>query len=219
VTVLAVAGVGAYACALNAFEVSNDSGPTLLDQRALDMAERLQTALLVDVAKVITTFGTFPSVVLLVVITGALLGSNGRRTEPVALVIGMVLVYVGVQVMKAGFDRPRPPDPLVSSSGSAFPSGHAAYSTAWVAAAVAWWSSLGLAGRATLVLAAVAFSAAIGLSRVYLRVHWLSDVAAGWGLGAAIFGAIAAIALIVAYIRNNEHPWTSTSPQSRSRSR
>jgi membrane protein DedA with SNARE-associated domain/membrane-associated phospholipid phosphatase len=219
VTVLAVAGVGAYACALNAFEVSHDSGPTLLDQRALDLAERLQMSLLVDVAKVVTTFGSFPSVVLLVVITGVLLASNGRRTEPIALVAGLVLLYVAVQVMKAGFDRPRPPGGLVATQGEAFPSGHAAYSTAWVAAAVAWWSYLGLAGRATLVLAAIAFSAAIGLSRVYLQVHWLSDVAAGWGLGATIFGVIAAIALVVAYIRHNEHPWTSTSPQSRSRSR
>jgi membrane-associated phospholipid phosphatase len=219
VTVLAVAGVGAYACALNAFEVGRDPGPTLLDQRALDLAERLRMDVLVSVAKVVTAFGTFPSVAALVLVTVIVLVSNGRRDEPVALVAGLILVYVGVQVMKAGFDRPRPPGELVATSGSAFPSGHAAYSTAWVAAAVALWAWLGLAGRATLVLAAVAASAAIGLSRVYLGVHWLSDVMAGWGLGAVIFGLVAAIALIVSHIRHNGQPWTSTSPQSRSPSR
>ncbi len=169
-----------------------------------------------DVAKVVTAFGAFPSVAILVLITTAVLASKGRRAEPVALVVGFLLVYVGVQLMKAGFDRPRPAGSLVATRGSAFPSGHTAYSTAWVAAAVAVWSWLGLAGRASLVLAAVAASAAIGLSRVYLGAHWLSDVVAGWGLGAAIFGLMAAIALIVTHIRNNEGPWTSTSPQSRS---
>src|SRR3954471_15905988 len=108
VTVLAVTGVGAYACALNAFEVGRDPGPTLLDQRALDMAERFQTNLLVDVAKVVTTFGTLPSVPALVLVTAVLLASNGRRIEPIALVAGMVIVYIGVHLMKAGFDRPRP---------------------------------------------------------------------------------------------------------------
>jgi membrane protein DedA with SNARE-associated domain/membrane-associated phospholipid phosphatase len=215
-TVLAVAGIGAYACALNAFEVGRDPGPSLLDQRALDLAGRLRSAALVDVAKVVSAFGTFPSVATLVLITAVVLASKGRRAEPVALVVGFLLVFLAAQLMKAGFDRPRPAGALVATRGSAFPSGHAANSTAWVAAAVAVWSWLGLAGRASLVLAAVAASAAIGLSRVYLEVHWLSDVVAGWGLGAAIFGLMAAIALIVTHIRHNERPWTSTSPQSRS---
>ncbi|HZI92468.1 MAG TPA: phosphatase PAP2 family protein, partial [Thermoleophilaceae bacterium] len=46
----------------------------------------------------------------------------------------------------------------------------------------------------------------IGLSRVYLRVHYWSDVAAGWGLGAAILGGVGAIALVVAHVRQNERP-------------
>ena len=44
----------------------------------------------------------------------------------------------------------------------------------------------------------------IGLTRVYLRAHYWSDVVGGWALGAAVFGLLATIALIVAYVRNNE---------------
>ncbi len=54
------------------------------------------------------------------------------------LVGGFALVYAIVHVTKAGIDRPRPTDPLVDTSGSSFPSGHAAYSTVWIAAALVY---------------------------------------------------------------------------------
>jgi undecaprenyl-diphosphatase len=60
-----------------------------------------------------------------------------------------------------------------------------------------------LASRASLVLVAIALAAAIGASRVFLEVHWSSDVLGGWGLGAAIFGAVGAAGLVVGYVRNN----------------
>ena len=44
--------------------------------------------------------------------------------------------FAGVHIAKAAVDRPRPADSLVDTSGSAYPSGHAAYSVAWVAVAV-----------------------------------------------------------------------------------
>ena len=46
-------------------------------------------------------------------------------------------------------------------------------------------------------------AAAIGLSRVYLRVHYLSDVTGGWALGLAAFSLCGAVALIVDYLRHN----------------
>ncbi len=63
----------------------------------------------------------------------------------------------------------------------------------------------GAVRAAGLIGGAVALAALIGLSRVYLRVHYWSDVAGGWGLGAGVLGGCAAVALIVAYIRNNEN--------------
>ena len=52
--------------------------------------------------------------------------------------------------------------------------------------------------------AAVILAAAIGLTRIYLRVHYLSDVEAGWGLGAGVFALFGVVALVVGRLRHNE---------------
>ena len=114
-------------------------------------------------------------------------------------------MYLAVQIAKAGIDRPRLPGSLVDTSGSAFPSGHAAYSTAWVmVAAIAAWYVPGLVRDAAIVGFAFVLVAVVGLSRIYLGAHSWSDVAGGWGLGFGIFGACSAIALVVSHIRKNE---------------
>jgi membrane-associated phospholipid phosphatase len=59
-------------------------------------------------------------------------------------------------------------------------------------------------GRTTaIVTAAIVLAALIGLTRVYLQVHYLSDVAAGAGLAAALYALCGMGALIVAYVRHN----------------
>jgi undecaprenyl-diphosphatase len=63
------------------------------------------------------------------------------------------------------------------------------------------------------VLGAIALAAVIGLTRVYLRAHYWSDVVGGWALGAGIFGAVATLALLISYIRQNGPPDGSVQPR------
>ena len=203
-TLLAIAGVGFYVFVAYSVRLGQDPGPRPFDLDLLKLADDLRADWAVDVAKVVSAFGAFPSVAVVVVATAALLGARRQPAALMALVAGFVLVYFAVQAAKAGIDRPRPPRPLVETANAAFPSGHAAYSTAWVAAALAATWRLGAASKTGLVFGAIALSAAIGLSRIYLRAHYWSDVAGGWGLGAGVFATLATIALIVTHIRNNE---------------
>ena len=202
-TAVAVAGVGIFVYVLYIVELSGDPGPTPLDTELLDLADKLYNAALVDVAQVVSALGALPTVLALVLATSVLLAVRQRWAELVVLVTGSVLTYAAVHIAKAAIDRPRPPDPLVETSLSSFPSGHAAYATVWIVVALIVARRIGLTVNAALVTVAIVLAAAIGLSRIYLRAHYWSDVAAGWGIGCGIFATLVAIALIVDYVRHN----------------
>jgi undecaprenyl-diphosphatase len=105
-------------------------------------------------------------------------------------VLGSQLV---VALLKLWFDRPRPDvDPAVPLPSSAsFPSGHAAGGIACVGA-VAVLAAERLPSRRArtgLWVATVTLGVAVGLSRIALGVHYVSDVLAGWCLGLAWLAA------------------------------
>jgi undecaprenyl-diphosphatase len=116
----------------------------------------------------------------------------------------MLLTFIAVHVAKDVVDRPRPDDALVATDGMSYPSGHAAYAFAWIAIAVVLTRTLpGLARTTLAVIAAVVVAVAVGLTRVYLRAHYLSDVVGGAGLAATTFSLCGMAGLVVAFLRHN----------------
>ena len=202
-TAVAVAGVGIFVFVLYLVVLSDSLAPTPLDTEMLDLADKLNTQVGVDVAKVISALGAFPAVSALAGVAAVLLAMRRRVAELIVLLGGLGLVYGAVHIARTAVDRPRPARPLVDTVLSSYPSGHSAYATAWIAVALLLTRRLGLASYAALVTGAIVLAAAIGLTRIYLRAHYWSDVAGGWGMGVGIFGLLAAIALIVDYIRHN----------------
>jgi undecaprenyl-diphosphatase len=185
--------------------VGGDPGPTPGDLTAAEIAESLRVSWLVDVAKGFTDLGSAAVVWSLAALAGATLAARRRWAELGVLVVGMAIVIAGVHELKDAVDRPRPGGGLVDASGSAFPSAHAAYSTfyVWLAVTIVMRLRPGMARGAAVVTAGIALTALIGLSRVYLGVHYMSDVSAGWALGAAAFSACAAVALVISTLRQN----------------
>jgi undecaprenyl-diphosphatase len=204
-SLMATLAVASFVLVAYTVVVNGDPGPTPGDETAREIVEHLHSAALVSVSKVITWFGSGLVVWALAAICAALLAWRRRWAEFWVLVAGMVITQIGITEIKDAVDRPRPPDPVVSTSGSSFPSGHAAHSVfyLWLAVTIVLRLRPGMARGAAVVTAGFVLTALIGLSRVYLQVHYLSDVSAGWALGAAAFSFCAAVGLVVSQVRQN----------------
>ena len=204
-TLLAVLAVGGFVLVSYWSIVGADPAPTGADDAALDFANEVRTGWLDDIAEAITVLGAGYVVFPLAALAAIVLASIRRWTELAVLVAGMAVIAVMPDLIKDWTARPRPPDPLTGASGYAFPSGHAANATfyTWLAATFAIRIDPGITRRSLLIGIGIGITAVIGLTRVYLRVHWLSDVSGGWALGFSAFAGAAAIALIVRHIRDN----------------
>jgi membrane protein DedA with SNARE-associated domain len=204
-SLMAVLAVASFVLVSYTVIVSGEPGPTPGDDTAIEIVERLRAGWLTDVAKVFTDLGSLALTGSLAFVSAALLVARRRWAEVGVLLAGFAIVIVGVHELKDAVDRPRPLGGLIETSGSSFPSAHAAYSTfyVWFAVTIVMRLRPGMARGAAVVTAGILLTALIGLSRVYLGVHYLSDVNAGWALGVAAFSICATVALVITTVRQN----------------
>lgn len=131
--------------------------------------------------------GTF-HVLFTVAVTGFLI-VKGARKRAMILLAAISSGGLVVALLKNLFDRPRPElvSHLVQVQSLSFPSGHAANSALVYLTMGILLTKVeeGRWVRAYIMIAAMVLTLAVGLSRLYLGVHWPSDVAAGWAFGAA----------------------------------
>lgn len=205
-SLMAALSVAAFVLIAYTVIVNGDAGPTPGDETAFDIVESLQAGWLVDLAKAVTALGAGAVVLPLAFVSAILLAANRRWAEVGVLVVGMTMIVIGSHELKAAIDRPRPAGSLVDTSGSSFPSIHAAYSTfyVWGALTIVLRLRPGMARGAAVITGGIVLAALIGLSRVYLGAHYMSDVNAGWALGAFCFTLCAIVALVITTVRNND---------------
>jgi len=182
-------------------------GAVGLDRGAFSLASDLRAPAALDVARVVTDAGAGFIAWPLALAVAALLAARGSVRASLALAGSTVLVVVLVGVAKDAVGRPRPPAALVGTHGLSYPSGHSAYSTLWVASALALVLGLrdAISRRVRLAVlgGALAIALVIGLTRVYLRAHDLTDVLGGWALGGATLAVCALASGAIAGRRHN----------------
>jgi undecaprenyl-diphosphatase len=204
-SLMAMLAVASFVLLAYAVVLGENPGPTPGDETAQEIVDHLRSGALTDIAKAITWLGAGGVVSALAAICGALLIWRRRWTEFWVLVAGMAITQTGIDVLKEVVDRPRPAGGLVDTAGSSYPSGHAAHSVfyLWLAVTIVLRLRPGMARATAVVVTGFALTALIGLSRIYLGVHYLSDVSGGWALGAAAFSLAAAVGLVVSQVRQN----------------
>jgi undecaprenyl-diphosphatase len=185
------AGLVLLAAALWAFGTIAEEvaeGDTGFDDRLARWLHAHATDSLTSFFKAVTELGNGVVLAGVTAIAAYLLAR--RRLFAEALL--MVLAFVGAEVLsyglKLGFRRDRPffTDPLATENTYSFPSGHATVSLAtYGALAVVLSRRLGGRGRLASLGAAAVLVSLIGFSRLYLGVHYLSDVLAGFSAGTA----------------------------------
>jgi undecaprenyl-diphosphatase len=136
----------------------------------------------------LTSLGSFPILTLIVVAVFLELMLSGKRRTALFLVGTVIGGTIVSNVLKALFDRPRPE--LADTARvftASFPSGHS------VTSAVVYLTiGVLLAGateqrrlRVFYVTAAILLTLIVGITRLYLGVHYPTDVVAGWAVGTA----------------------------------
>lgn len=176
-----------------------------VDRSVLQWMVDHRTPWLTDVVTAIThTGGTIAVFAATAAVTLVLLAY--RRTADAVVVAGaMASGWALMSGLKLVFGRARPPIPerLILLDSYSFPSGHAMMTAILACVLAAVVLRIVAAGTRRIVLLAMlaSYTLAVGLSRVYLAAHWLTDVLAGWALGVvwavlwvAVIGRRAAVA-------------------------
>jgi len=172
---------------LLADEVFEVSGASALDRNATYWARRLPVPGGAASVRALTFLGDSTLVYPATLLVGAILASRGRRVSALLFTASVVGGGVLEVLLKLAYQRPRPDllPRLVRASSYSFPSGHATLSTVFFGglAAVVFHLTKRRAARTAAVAVAALIVAGVALSRVYLGVHWLTDVTAGVLIG------------------------------------
>jgi undecaprenyl-diphosphatase len=150
---------------------------------AAGLAEPVET-----LAKLLSWVGGWIGITVLTAAVVVLLALERRWVDVAFVLVAVAGSSLAVTVLKAWFDRPRPDAgsaiPLPESA--AFPSGHATSGiAAFGALTVLAAERVHSRARTGLWIGAVVVGLAVGLSRIALNVHFVTDVVAGWCFGMA----------------------------------
>ena len=167
----------------------------LVELRAATSGDGLVRDLLRRLMLDLTTLGNNELLALVALLAVGFLLVTDKRHMAGLLGAGVVLGVAASAVLKLAYARARPDvvEHLVSVQTASFPSGHA-MNSAVVYLTVAALLARGQrrrAARAYILCVGVGLTFLIGVSRLYLGVHWPTDVLVGWIFGASWAGLIA----------------------------
>lgn len=185
---LLIAAVGFWLPAVVFLRLANEilePEPLWFDNWLLTSLHAHASAALDFMALMAADLGGTPGVATIGMLSFGLYLFYRKLSSALIILFGLGGAVIVNMLLKLSFDRSRPDlwVPIVSESSFSFPSGHAMASSALAFSLIAvlwptrfrWW----------VIVVGSIYTICIGLSRVYLGVHYPSDVLAGWAVSAA----------------------------------
>lgn len=171
------------------WKLYEDSALRLLDQRMLIFISTLRIPILNGSVVELTALGSATLIALFTILGLVILWLNSDRLGCLYLAIGSVGAGIWAFLLKLLFTRDRPTvvPHLVAVDSYSYPSGHSLTATSFylLLMFLAWRYYLSWKPRFVLLACTVAVIGIIGFSRLYLGVHYPSDVLSGTCFGAA----------------------------------
>jgi membrane-associated phospholipid phosphatase len=198
---IAVLTLGACAWSFGSLtnSVLNRINSARLDPHVLAFAVSHRTSWLTGLARAVTWLGSGFVLWPVVIAAGLALWWWRRQWLPAVLPALALAGAAGWSLLvKSLVERARPPerDWLGVFDGSSYPSQHAAQAlAAWGMIGVMVMAGRSVRARTLLMTGAFLIALVVGLARIYLGAHWMTDVLAGWALGGA-WGSL----LIIGYL-------------------
>jgi len=144
---------------------------------------------LIEAMRDVTSLGSITVLAIIVTMAAILLWLAGARRAAVLIVVASITGHLLSSIAKQLIGRPRPPEMqhLTTVHTASFPSGHSMLSTVVYFTLATIVCAILTKRRKKFFVLGMAFvlSAVVGISRVYLGVHYPSDVLAGWSIGLA----------------------------------
>lgn len=164
-----------------------ERGSAAIDEPLIQAVRSQASPIVAEIAMMLTFWGSAPAFIALAFLATIILRQAGlhpaRSFLPAFAITGAWIINSG---MKHSFQRLRPDSmPLVAESGFSFPSAHAMLSLGFYGALayIVWKNTDSAAVKGAVLAVSALFIAAIGWTRIYLGVHYPSDVAAGFAAG------------------------------------
>ena len=157
----------------------------LLDQTVMAAIATFRSPLMTELMELITAMGSLTITVFITIIMGGYLLAKRYYFDAGILIIALSGASILNWTLKLAFHRSRPLFSLITASGYSFPSGHAMVSLVFYGMLIyLLWIRYGRSRIACLISFFLALLILlIGISRIYLGVHYPSDVLAGFAAG------------------------------------
>ena len=140
---------------------------------------KYKSDILTNIMKIITFLGSALSIILLTVLL--IIVVKGKRNK-ILIIINVIVTTLLNQLLKNVFQRGRPIDSIIEESGYSFPSGHSMVSMAFYGFLIYLVYKSNIKYKGLIVGLLSVLIVLIGISRIYLGVHYPTDVIGGFTL-------------------------------------